>query len=230
MTTDYRAIVVDVETSRLDDAAAVCEFAAVELSVGVPVYQGRLASALVFPGHSIAPEASAVHHLTDADVADAGTLDDAIPPWVLTAPAIVAHNAEFDKKFLPQLARHPWICTWRCGRHLWPDAPRHSNQTLRYWLGIRPGIPPGLSPHRALYDAICTAGILTKMLEERTVSDLVQLTKEPVLLQTVGFGKHRGQLWKDVPKDYCAWILRQSGERAFDEDTRHTATHWTAKP
>src|SRR5262245_25865334 len=34
----------------------------------------------------------------------------------------------------------PWLCTYKSALRAWPDAPRHSNSVLRYWLGI--DIPP----------------------------------------------------------------------------------------
>ena len=59
------------------------------------------------------------------------------------------------------------------------------------------------------------------MLETYTPYELVELCKQPVLLRTVRFGKHRGDLWKDVPRSYLSWIVNQD----FDRDVIHTARH-----
>ena len=88
----------------------------------------------------------------------------------------------------------------RVAKHLWPDAPGYGNQVLRYWLELP--VDSDCVPHRALGDAQVTAQLLLKELAlvDGSVERLLELTETPVLLKTVSFGKHRGQLWKDVPR------------------------------
>lgn len=172
----------------------------------------------------------AIHHITNDMVSFAESPDIVINDILcqIGTPdlVLVAHNAEFDKGMVgavyPALKDKPWICTWRCGMHLWPDAPGHSNQTLRYWLHLSPVLPGGLYPHRALYDTIVTRSLLDKMLETHTLEQLVDLSTQPVLQKTIRFGKHRGMLWSDVPRDYLQWLVRQD----MDMDVLHTARHW----
>lgn len=189
-------------------------------------------SSLANPGKSIPPESMAVHHITEQDVHDAPSPAEALfrvlrLAGVDESVVMVAHNAPFDRGFLaplsPVIETRPWICTWKCSMHLWPDAPGHGNQVLRYWLKIDPELPSDLYPHRALYDTIVTECILQRMLESHTLEELIELSTKPVLLSTVRFGKHRGVKWSDVPHDYLQWLLRQSD---LDPDTRHTALHW----
>lgn len=189
---------------------------------------GRTSFECLFnPGRPIPPEASAVHHITDGDVAEARPLPQP-DEWIAllaSADYIVAHNAQFDRSFLPNLKR-PWICTWRVALHLWPAAPGHGLQVLRYFLDLKPVIPSGVAPHRASYDVACCVALLQRCMEEKRKSNniwewLVELTTKPVILERVSFGKHRGQKWADVPRDYLAWILSKD----FDEDVRHTARH-----
>jgi exodeoxyribonuclease X len=127
---------------------------------------------------------------------------------------LVAHNSDFDSKFLPELVT-PWICTYRVSKHIWPEAPGHSNQVLRYWLNIKPDLSIASSikqrsPHQALYDVATTVGILQKMLEQHSPAELHKITKGPNLLRTIGFGKHKGMEFKDVPIDYIRWLRGQS--------------------
>lgn len=218
-----RVVVIDVETSGLDPVSDhVVELAAVDLS------DDRRASTLVEPppGTVIDPQASAVHHLVAGDLVGQPTLEEA---WRLCVPsdaaAYAAHNADFDARFLDGVADPgvPWVCTWRCASHLWPDAPAHGNQALRYWLQDwgNPELPAGLAPHRALYDAVVTAQHLRIMLRGRSVAELAELTRTPLLLERVRFGKYRGTLWSAVPHDYLRWVLSQD----FDADVVHTARH-----
>jgi exodeoxyribonuclease X len=215
--------VIDFETSSFDDDARVVELASILIdSVLWTDYKWQ---ARFDPGVPITPEASAIHHLTNADVKDQprfgfGYWIDAVHD----ADVICAHNAAFDQKFVPSgEAVAPWICTWKCALRAWPDAPGHGNQVLRYWLGLKPDLPKDLYPHCALYDAIVTAGILQKLLETWPEEELIAISFEPALLPKVRFGKkHYGSRWADVPKDYLRWILGQD----FDENVRYTARYW----
>lgn len=233
-----RLAVVDTETTGMEPAEdRLVELAVVRLDLA-PFDQWRTAEewhTLVNPERPIPPEASAIHHIVARDVVSAPPAPAA---WEIMGRVIgevdlwVAHNAAFDRGFIsrlsPELASPSrWIDTWRCSLHLWPEAPSHSNQTLRYWLGRDPSLPSNLYPHRALYDTIVTADILRLMLSMRSVEDLQKMSEEPAVLRKVGFGKHRGMLWRDVPRDYMQWVLRQ---RDMDADTRHTCLHWLNQP
>lgn len=183
------------------------------------------------PGKPIPPEAMAVHHITEADVLGRPSPADALLEMMqnLAWPSImVAHNAEYDRGILREvndsLDKMTWICTWRCAMHLYPDAPGHSNQVLRYWLDLDVGtLPPDLFPHRALYDVIVTWHLLLRMLETHTVEQLVDLSTRPALLKKIRFGKHRGMEWANLPRDYLSWVARQGD---MDADSRHTAMHY----
>lgn len=156
---------------------------------------------------------------------------------------LVFHNAAFDRGFLPEYLRElPYICTWRCALHMFPQAESHSNGALWYELGLQRPMPPeaGSMPHRALFDALMTRDILEHMVDlclsdstivgyeedaERTPASalkyLVWLTQQPVILTKCRFGKHRDSLWADVPSPYMEWVLKED----FDEDTKHTCRH-----
>ena len=168
-------------------------------------------------GRPLPPQASGVHHIIDSDIDDDTPglhkeLDLILEPFGLGGVSIcAAHNCDFDRRFLPMLADRRWIDTLQCAKHVWPDAPDHKNQTLRYWLGID---LPRDGAHRALEVAIVTAHVLARLLAERTVDDLIALTITPVLLRKVDFGKHHGQLWTEVPVDYLYWVWRTAAQNA----------------
>jgi exodeoxyribonuclease X len=224
-------MVVDTETTGLDpEKDKICEIAGVWRNKDKLLFSAELCN----PGVPIPPEVSAVHHITDDLLIDLcsplqalenllnyfGALDDCV---------MVAHNAKFDRGFLSNLVHidRPWICTYRCALHLWPDAPGHSNQVLRYWLKQHPEwIPLDLAPHRALYDALCTEQILRFMLVSHSLDELIELSKKPVILQKVRFGKYKGSLWQDVDYGYLKWVMRQQN---IDADVLHTAHHYLTK-
>lgn len=226
-------VVVDTETTGLDVAPGgadrLCELAAV--AVTADGYVSDPFQTLVDPGIPIPPTASAIHHLTDVDVRDAPTPLCAVADMVdrFEAQVYVAHNAEFDRNVV-RINDVPWLCTHRLALHLWPQAPGHGNQVLRYWLDVEPNLPDGLHPHRAAYDALCTAAIFREQLasvrhrwiEIETVEQLAEQIAKPVLLHTVPFSAHRGRPWSEMDRGFLEWVAA----RDFSIDVLHTANHW----
>lgn len=225
--------VVDLETTGFPPDAEVIEIAAVDVRVApfaLPKIDMRRDAdarpnplqAFVRPERDIPPEASAVHHLIDGDVAAARPWAEVWPGFVV--PEITyfaAHSAKFERAFLTDdiVSGRPWICTWKCALRLWPDAPAHSNQTLRYWRK-----PPGLDrslaslAHRAWPDAYVTAHLLAAMLELVSAETLATWSQEPALLPRITFGKLRGRPWGEADGGLLAWVL----DRDFDEDVKFT--------
>jgi len=101
-----------------------------------------------------------------------------------------------------------WIDTWKCALRLYPDAPRHTNQVLKYYLGISDN-ELHHPPHRALPDCYVTAEILKIMLEQKSVEDMIRVSNEPPYLTKIGFGKHAGEKFKDLPASYLDWLSKQ---------------------
>lgn len=227
--------VFDTETTGLDPVMdRVCELACLYWS---PVL-GKLGQfeSLVDPGRPIPPEASAVHHLTDEDVAGKPSLEMALRK-LSDRPfqAWAAHNADFDFGFLPKDSR-PVLCTLRLAKKIYPESPRHTNQYLRYSLKLAVPEAQGLPAHRALADVYVTTALLGHLLEEaerlrpdlHTVEELVAWTNQPNLLPVCRFGnKHRDKPWSEVPKDYLQWMLREVKD--MDPDLRFTIEHWVVK-
>lgn len=221
--------VFDTETTGFDpDQDAVVEIAAVDVQDG-QVVDSR--EHLVNPEIEIPPVASAVHHIVDKDVEDAPRLSEVWPAYRPGEGVVpVAHNAAFDARFLGQ-EPHDWICTYRLASHLWPDAPGHSNQVLRYHLELTVPGADGLLAHRALADAYVTAALLGPLLQDaqeaglNTVADLRRRCWEPIIHSTCRFGKHRGKPWAEVPVDYLRWMVRQGAE-SWDSDTWATIHYY----
>lgn len=219
-------LVIDTETTGPDpdqdelvEVACVC---VVNLPTGARVHD--YAHSLVRGERPISLEAMAVHHITEAE--RAGGVGEVRLPH---ADFCVAHNVEFDRRVLRGVVREdtPWICTWRCARHLWEEAPSHKNQVLRYWLpGLNEelvGPPMAAPPHRALPDAWVTAHVLMRMLALRSPEELRDMTTRPVLLRRVRGGELDGTEWSRAPLSYCKWMAERA---APGTDEHHTATHW----
>ncbi len=132
------------------------------------------------------------------------------PVWTDAAPAsckamacvaLAAHRAAFEQRWcLPQLTgRARWICTYKCALRLWPDAPSHSNQGLRYWR--RPGGP---GPRNRAARAPGRAGRLrhgpppARHAGLASVAQLLAWSEQPALLVRVPTGALRGRRWEEL--------------------------------
>lgn len=232
--TDLSPIVVifDTETTGIEvEEHRLVEIAGVHLDKSFPQFE-----TLVNPERSIPAEARGIHHISPSDVENAPSEKEAVSLFTshfqsgTSAPLVLAaHNVKFDRGYIERInpALNPfYICTYKCSVVVWPDAPDHKNQTLRYYLGLEfdeGEIPPTLFPHRALYDAIVTRGILLELLKHKSLRELVQISNNPILLNKVSFGKHKGKLWSEVDYGYLRWCVGQSD---MNEDVLHTAHYY----
>jgi exodeoxyribonuclease X len=225
-------LTIDSETTGLDPARdRVVEVGYALTSLTETLQSG---SVLVNPGIPIPPSASAIHHLLDEDVKDAKVLDEAMKslPELPLVSAFVAHNAPFDASFLPML-RGPWLDTKRVARRYMPELPEFSNQFLRYALKL--DVPRDTVAHRAEGDCIVTASILRYLLNGPAKADFegqdlhafIDQQSKPVLLHTVGFGKHKGILWSEVPRGYLDWLSKNP--QGDDEDLSYTVRHYLGR-
>jgi exodeoxyribonuclease X len=147
------------------------------------------------------------------------------------ADAYVAHNADFERAFLERLLGDAlWACTYKCALRIWPDLLSHSNQALRYRLGL---VSPfnidrhTLSPHRALSDAIVTAAVFNEVIKHAPWPEVVRWSSEPALLSVFRFGKHRGERFEAVPEDYLRWIVE--GQNELRGEVKASARYWLEK-
>lgn len=218
--------VIDFETTGMPPEAAVCEVGWCDLvifpdghaTVAVPI------GMLVNPNRPMPPEARAIHHISDADLAGCPPIVTGFMALTKDGPDVfVAHNAKFEQEFFTG-GETPWICTMKVARRIWPECPSHTNQCLRYWLGIEVDDALAMPPHRAAPDAYVTAFILLAAIRHGTsIDDMIAWSSAPSLLPRVNFGKHRGQAWSELPGDYLHWLVTKSD---MDEDTKFTARHW----
>lgn len=188
---------------------------------------------LVNPGRDIPAEVSAIHHITAKHVVDAPTIEDAMMPFFdEDFDFVVAHKADFDKKFM-DFGECPWACTLKLSKVVYPNAPSHKNQVLRYHLGLPDPIYASASfAHRALYDAEVTTHLfhhlLSKATSEEPMEKMLHVSNNPILLKTCKLKKHADKPWSEVPRDYLNWILnpRTPHPQPFDEDIIFTARYY----
>ena len=181
---------------------------------------------LIDPGQPISPATSAIHHIVDEDVAGAPRWQAVAGDILRAAPgpaplALVAHRAAFEQRWCTRALTGglPWICTYKAALRIWPDAPGHSNQGLRYWrrpAGLDRAL--GLPAHRAGPDAYVTAHHLRDMLAAASPEALIAWSAQPALLARVPYGRLRGRRFRDLGDEDLAGLAlgeRPDGDLAF---------------
>lgn len=191
-------------------------------------------------GREIPPDASAIHHIIASDLEGAPLFRDVLRTIDRRRPydVVVAHNASFDMNWIKPPDTMPVLDTLRLAQKLWPAAPNHKNQTLRYMWGIamEPEHRRGIA-HSAAFDTRVTAGILIKAIEtlyERS-KDPDSLTLEKALTwlkapqdlrdRPMRFGKHKGKTWAEVAREdrgYLEWFLGPKCTMNKDPDQEFT--------
>jgi exodeoxyribonuclease X len=152
----------------------------VELAV-VPIVDGIIGgptSWLVKPARPIGSMATRIHGLTNQDVADAPAFADieADVRLALDADVLVAHNAHVDTSVL---LRHlgGWHCpevfdTLRLARLRVPGQESYKLGALVTTFALAEGLPAGLTPHRATYDALVTARLFVHLATRQDTGSL----------------------------------------------------------
>jgi len=175
-------VALDTETTGMspEAGAALVEVASVVIENGAI---GATWSSLVRPGGPIPPDATRVHGITDAMVADAPepcAIAGRLRATCGDLP-LVFHNAPFDLPFLADLMRrsgerpllNPVVDTLGLARGLFEGGGNSLGA-----LAARLGLPPQ-SAHRALGDALTTAHLFLRLArrweEERETRSLAEL-------------------------------------------------------
>lgn len=213
--------VIDFETSGMDpEKGGICEVGWTDVHNGGVQHT---TSVLCDPGCVISTEAMAVHHIRNEEVAGLDPWTKVLGELSKNPPdAFCAHNAEFEQSWWPGPAGVPWICTYKVALRTHPECLRHTNQFLRYDLGLGAD-PERASPsHRAGPDSYVTALLLVELMKYASVEDMIKWSAGPALLPRVPMGKYRGRTWSEVPNDWLKWVVISSDlDRTIKANARH---------
>ena len=211
-----RPIYYDTETTGVrSDKDKIIELAAYD-----PV-ENRSFVHLINPEIPIPPEASAIHHITDAMVASAPTFKEVGMLFLEFCPkdtVLIAHNNDaFDKLFMEaefkraqiEMPAFSYIDTLKWSRKYRPDLPRHTLQNLREVYGIAAN-----NAHRALDDVIILHQVFSMMIGDLSMETVLELLAKPQAVNRMPFGKHQGKALSEIPKNYVSWLASTG---AFDK-------------
>ncbi|MEU4294364.1 3'-5' exonuclease [Kribbella sp. NPDC026596] len=162
----------------------------VEISV-VPIGRGLIGEAdtwLVRPPRPVTSMARRFHGISDDQLATAPTAGEIADELrgALDGRVFVAHNAGVDlgvvTRSLPGYQPGGTLDTLKLARRLLPGQASYRLGALVETLDLAEGLPPDLVPHRAMYDAIVCARLLTRLAssggQPRTLDELLDAKPE----------------------------------------------------
>ncbi len=177
----------DIETTGLGPRAErIIEIAAIKFQ-GTNVLEQK--QWLLHPGRPIPPDATKIHHITDADVRGQPDFKAVYPEFeqFIRGTVVMAHNAPFDVSFIreeclrnglrppPNLA----LDTLPMFRKWYPQVKRHNLDELGKALKV---LPP--DRHRALADTLEAVLIFQKGIAQQpagyTFGDLLRDARKPL--------------------------------------------------
>jgi len=210
---------LDLETTSVEkDNAEIIEFSMVS------PYGNATLESLYKSEKGIPPEVSAITHLVDDDVKDKPVFTkESVENLqeVLNESVVIAHQKRFDIEMLGMYGYEVPVslCSLRMAKKLYSNnetITAFNLQYLRYALQL--DVDRDLVAHRATPDATVVAALLNHILdvcEERGIIDIDEpylpqiqyWLEQPIFIEEMPFGKHKGKKLVDIPLNYWEWAL-----------------------
>lgn len=217
-----KIIFLDTETTGLDDKARLVQLAYKSVETG------EIIDELFKPPYPIGFEAMAVTNITNEMVDNKQSFATSatkikLQELLTDGGCLVAHNAQYDIKILANegVMVERYICTEKVARTI-IDSDNYKLQYLRYSLGLYKQINDSMATaHDALGDITVLEKLFDYLIEkisedknnqQNIFEQMMEISKKPVLLKKIGFGKYANmefKMLKTVDVGYLEWLLRQ---------------------
>jgi DNA polymerase III epsilon subunit-like protein len=204
-----KIIIGDTETTGLSGDRAACEVGLIEIDVDTLEVIAEHSS-LIDPQRPIEAGATAIHGITDAQVACAPTTAEYVEGPLkggLGDMVLIGYRVGFDLPMLKVVGKVvQTFDVLPLAQQLVTGTANHKLQTLKEHFGL-----PGGAAHRALGDCQTTLQLLRVLipLSGRSLAD--HLKTKVQFISQMPFGKHVGKPLVALPQDYREWLLKQDG-------------------
>ena len=204
-------IIYDIETTGLSYA----KDRIIQLA-GYCVQRNEYFNEYINPKILIHPKASEVHKITNEFLQDKPEVKTVLGKFLEFCGEnsfLVAHNNNgFDKLFLVselkrndfQVPKFKYIDTLALARRRYPALDSHTLDVLRDLCQLSKE-----NSHDAKKDTQDLYKVYCHLKEDKTDDEIYQELKS-ITIEKMPFGKHKGELIKNVPNDYVQW-LRSNG-------------------
>ena len=212
------AIILDTETHTLNGQPIEIAYAPIEVNQGqLSLDKSQIFDQLYTVDEPISYAAMAVHHILEEDLVGQPHYSSFQLPK--DTVYMIGHNIDYDLRAIEKCgvdtSHIKAICTLALARRAWPDAEAHNISALIYMIskGSAKAREMIKKAHRADMDIILTANILNQIIHQLNIQSLEELytiSEDARIPRSLNFGKHKGTLIADLPKDYVQWLLRQT--------------------
>ncbi|MFA5210974.1 MAG: 3'-5' exonuclease [Patescibacteria group bacterium] len=233
-----KIIFLDTETTDLADNARLVQLAYKVRDDGKNIEE---LNEIFNPEVSISCEAMSVHHITNKMVQNKSTflasgLKEKIQE-ILDNNVLIAHNALYDIKILEneglKVDHDRYIDTCRVAQHL-IDSSSYKLQYLRYFLNLDLG-EKEINPHDAFSDILVLEVLFDNLVQilkekynlqndEEIISRMILLSKTPVLVKNLNFGKYKGLSFEEVfnnDRPYLEWLFNSENSKNKSEQNEN---------
>ena len=237
-----KLIFLDTETTGIEDKDRLCQVAY--------KFKGKEKEALFKPPVPISVDAMAVAHITNKMVdkcepfINSEMFQDLQKILVDEKNILVAHNAKFDVEMLKRegLETKNIIDTYKVAQAWDKEAiiPKYKLQYLRYYFNLE---IENVVAHDALGDVLVLEKIFEHLFaemlkesndEKKVLDEMIEISKLPILIKTMNFGKYNGEKVADVAQkdpQYLEWLLNEKIKTRDqgginDEDWIYTLEHY----
>ena len=228
---------MDIETTGVEEKDRICE-----LAVIIEAETITTSSDLCKSQKKISTEAMALHHITNEMVKENASCEKSEPyTWLQNNNSeeniLVVHNAGFSLAMLEKEgfnSKMKCVDTLRCTKALISECEHFGLQFLRYELLLYKGelrlseeIGVDICAHRALSDALHIMLLYRTLLEYATLSQLIEISSKPILMQKFPFGKYSGRYIEEIASfdsGYLHWMLENIKD--MDEDLTYSINHY----
>lgn len=201
-------VVVDFETTGTNWPYYAVEAAWIEVDESLNELFSM--ESLIKPPVPIPEETTAIHGISDEDVADKPTADEFFTEidgdrFSSLNVCVIGHNVFFDLRlFEPFCGSSQPLCTCSASRLRFPELYNHKLQTVASHLGLGKK-----QSHRAMSDARLSLEVLRSLSVDLQMSipELVEFTLTPPENCAMPWGKHRGKPVDKLSTSYLKWLL-----------------------
>jgi DNA polymerase III epsilon subunit-like protein len=195
---------------------------------------GLIVNELFDPGRPISIEAMSTHHITNEMIRGKPVFEHSEAYNKLQEltsnenNVIVAHNAQFDISMLEKegIRSSKVICNLKMARFLDQEGkiPKYNLQYLRYYLNLN----IAATAHDALGDILVLEVLFKRiyakakeLFGDKAAEEMIKISNNPILINRMPYGKHKGIRFTEIPLDYLQWLLTTK----LDVDMAYTVRH-----
>lgn len=222
-----KLVFLDVETTGIEEKDRICQIAY--------CIDGVCISENFKPPIPISIDAMSICHITNEMVTncppfEGSKLKKELKNYFEDGAILVAHNAQFDIKFLSKedVVPKQHICTMKLAYAMDTKAEweKYNLQYLRYKFNL--ALNGEIRPHEALSDVYVLEMLFKEVFEKySSLKEMLEISARPILFQKMMFGKHKGKMFSQIARtdiDYLMWF-RRNGEN-LDDNMLYTLNYW----